>query len=86
MTQPRAADDFTEIRKRMEELRRAEGRPGVINVAGPAGNPTQPTGDPKTPKGADPPGTCKHDNGWDHVADITYKCKLCGKQEVFYDD
>ena len=39
----RAADDFEFIRNRQAELRKEEGRQ-PIEIAGPAGNPTQPTG------------------------------------------
>ncbi len=42
----RAADDFEAIREQIRIIR------GEINIAGPAGNPTQPTGQaPATPIG-----------------------------------
>lgn len=48
----RAADDFEAIRVARRIIR------GQINIAGPAGNPTQPTGGPTTNLNGDPIGEC----------------------------
>lgn len=85
----RAADDFTEIHKNLERIRREEPIDRApIEIAGPSGNPTQPGADPKTGEawGGVAKATCKHEMGWQYVGGCTYKCKGCEREEEFYDE
>lgn len=71
MSRSRAADDFDLIRARRDELRRER---GIIEIAGPAGNPTQPRGNyqPMT-NGANVCPECGAKCGWAHMP-------LCGRR------
>lgn len=69
MARTRAADDFDFIRARRDELRKER---GLIEIAGPAGNPTQPTGE------------CAHD--WKHIQGAQYRCEKCQISKEFYSD